>query len=242
MSHNLKQEKKRLSHIAKDFSMKTGFNGRLEKYRILTIKENLKGEKILDVGCADGLMTKELSKYFKHITAIDGSEKLIKRAEKYNLKNVKFIYTLFEEFNTKDKFDSVILSDILEHVKEPVRLMKMSKEWVKRNGRILILVPNAYSIHRQIGVMAGLLKDAHDLNATDIKNGHRRVYDLDLLKEDIKSAGLKIIKSGGMFFKPFSNSQMDSLQLNDNILDALYKMGTKFSPQLLAEIYVVCRK
>ena len=56
MRNNLSLEKKRLLNVTAGFSMKTGFNGKLEKYRILTIKEHLKNGEILDVGCADGLM------------------------------------------------------------------------------------------------------------------------------------------------------------------------------------------
>ena len=37
IKNDLKAEKKRLLNINKGFSMKTGFNGKLEKYRILTI-------------------------------------------------------------------------------------------------------------------------------------------------------------------------------------------------------------
>lgn len=240
MENNLKLEKKRLLNVNKGFSMKTGFNGRLEKYRILTIKENLKDGEILDVGCADGLMAKELSRYYNHITAIDGSEELINRAKQFNLKNVDFMYTLFEEFNPTIRFDSVILSDILEHVNDPISLLNMAKKWVKDNGVIVILCPNANSIHRNIGVLAGMLKDIHKLNKSDIRVGHRRVYDIESLSKDIKLSKLKIIKFGGMFLKPLSNDQMN--ELDDKVIDAFYLMGKKLNPELLSEIYVQCKK
>jgi len=240
MENNLKLEKKRLLNINKGFSMKTGFNGKLEKYRILTIKENLKDGEILDIGCADGLMVKELSKYFKHITAIDGSEELINRAKQFNLKNVDFIYTLFEEFESKIKFDSIILSDILEHVNDPISLLNMAKKWVKDNGVIVILCPNANSIHRNIGVLAGMIKDIYKLNKSDISVGHRRVYDIQSLSKDIKLAKLEIIKWGGMFLKPLSNEQMN--QLDDKVIEAFYLIGKKLDPELLTEIYVKCKR
>jgi len=240
MRNNLSLEKKRLLNVTAGFSMKTGFNGKLEKYRILTIKEHLKNGEILDVGCADGLMAKELAKSFKHITAIDGSEELINMAKQYKLKNVDFVYSLFEEFEPKIKFDSVILSDILEHVKNPIHLLKLAKKWVKDNGIILILCPNANSIHRNIGAMANMLKNIHKLNKSDIKVGHRRVYDIHSLRKDIELANLKIEKWGGMFLKPLSNEQMN--KLNDKVIDAFYSIGKQLDPKLLAEIYVQCKK
>ncbi|MBU2530982.1 MAG: class I SAM-dependent methyltransferase [Elusimicrobia bacterium] len=237
---NLELEKERLENISIDFSMKTGFNGRLEKYRSLTMKENIHGDNILDVACADGFMAQELSKYFKHITAIDGSEKLINEAKKLNLKNVDFVCTLFEEYNPEKKFDSILLCDILEHVNNPLDLLEKSSEWVKDDGVILILCPNANSIHRQIGVLAGMMKDIHELNETDKRVGHRRVYDIELLKKDINASNLKIIKWGGVFLKPLSNNQMD--QLDNKVVDAFYSIGKNLPPELLTEIYVKCEK
>ncbi len=236
----LKAERGRLSKIAKTFSMGTGFNGRLEKYRILSIKENIKGSHILDVGCADGFMARALAPHFSHITAIDGSEKLIARAKALRLKNVDFIWTLFEEYKPTRKFDSVILSDILEHISDPIALLKSARRWVKDSGRIVILCPNANSVHRHIGVLAGMLKSIHSLNATDRRVGHRRVYDIQLLTRDLKRAGLKVTKFGGMFFKPLSNDQMG--KLDDKVIEAFYEVGKSLPPEMLTEIYVQCRK
>lgn len=236
----LAREKKRLSKIGARFSMRAGFNGRLEKYRILTIRQNIKNGEILDVGCADGVMAQALAPYCKQITAIDGSAELIVRAKKMRLPNVDFICTLFEEFKAGKKFDTVILSDILEHVNNPVALLRLARRWVKDTGRVVLLCPNANSIHRQIGVFAGLLKDVHNLNATDRKVGHRRVYDIALLKKDIARAGLRVKKIGGMFLKPLANDQMDALP--DKVVDAFYRAGAKLPPELLTEIYVQCGK
>jgi 2-polyprenyl-3-methyl-5-hydroxy-6-metoxy-1,4-benzoquinol methylase len=236
----LKSEKGRLSKIAKTFSMGTGFNGRLEKYRIRSIQENIKGPNILDVGCADGFMARALAPYFKHITAIDGSEKLIARAKALRLKNVDFIWTLFEEYKPPHKFDSVILSDILEHINDPIALLKAASGWVKDSGRIVILCPNANSVHRHIGVHAGMLKSIYSLNATDHKVGHRRVYDIQLLTHDLKKAGLKVTKFGGMFFKPLSNDQMN--KLDNKVIEAFYEVGRQLPSEMLTEIYVQCRK
>ncbi|MEK7125707.1 MAG: class I SAM-dependent methyltransferase [Patescibacteria group bacterium] len=236
----LATEKKRLSKIGSRFSMRAGFNGRLEKYRILAIKDNLKNGEILDVGCADGVMAQALAPHFKHITAIDGSAELIAKARKLKLKNVDFICTLFEEFKPKEKFDSVILSDILEHVSNPVALLRLARHWLKADGRVVLLCPNANSIHRQIGVLAGLIKDVHDLNFTDKKVGHRRVYDIARLKKDIAKAGLRVKKVGGMFFKPLANDQMD--ELDDSVVEAFYQIGKSLPPDYLTEIYVQCGK
>jgi 2-polyprenyl-3-methyl-5-hydroxy-6-metoxy-1,4-benzoquinol methylase len=237
---NLVKEKKRLAQIGKDFTMGKGLTEKLGQYFVQIIKNDLINGYILDVGCADGIMAKRLSPFVKHMTAIDGSEKLIKKAKKLKLNNVDFIFTLFEEYRPKKQFDTIILSDILEHINEPVKLLSRCNEWIKENGVVIIISPNATSIHRQIGVLAGMLRDVHELNPTDIRVGHRRVYDIKILKQDIKKAGLKIIKSDGFFLKPLSDSQLENLP--DKVINAFYLIGNEVPKKFLALLYVVCGK
>lgn len=232
------KELDRLEKIAKHFSMLEGVNGRLEKYRIFTVNQHLKGKTVLDVGCADGVMAKALSGKFR-VTGIDGSKKLIERAQKSS-PNVEFIHTLFEDYKPKRKFDNIVLSFILEHVEDPIKLLKLSKEWVTDNGRIIALVPNAWSLHRRVGKILDLLSDVHDLNQTDLKQGHRRVYDLDLLKKDIKQTGSTILETGGYFIKPLSEAQM--VDWSDELLDAFYEVSKDFDPQYCMEIFAVFKK
>lgn len=236
----LQQEKKRLEDIGKTFTMESGLTKKVEKYFIQMLKEDLDPGQTLEVGCADGYLAKSLAKYTTHITGIDGSKKLIERAKRRRIKNATFIHSLFEEYEPQIKFDYIILCDILEHVIDPVNLLKFSRKWLKGNGKILIISPNANSIHRQIGLLAGMINDVHELNATDMKVGHRRIYDSKILKKDIKKASLRIIKEDGFFLKPLSDSQMEDLQ--DEVINAFYLIGEQVPYDLLALLYFVCKK
>ena len=233
-------EKKRLEEIAKDFTMESGLTKKVEAYFIEKIKKDLKKGRLLEIGCADGYLSKMLSEFPVKITAIDGSKKLIDKARRRKLRNVKFINTLYEEYKPEIQFDTIILSDILEHVSDPVDLLRKTKKWLKKNGRSIVISPNAYSLHRQIGVLAGMLGNAHDLNATDLKVGHRRVYDIKLLKAKIKKAELKVIKEDGFFLKPLSDVQMEDLP--NEVINAFYLIGKKIPKRFLALLYVVASK
>lgn len=235
----LSKEKKRLAEIGKNFTMGEGLTKKLGEYFIQLIKSDLKNGYILDVGCADGIMAKRLSPFVKHITAIDGSQNLIQKAKQLKLNNVDFIFTLFEQYKPSKKFDTIILSDILEHIEEPVKLLEKCRQWLKKKGVIIIISPNATSLHRQIGVLAGMLHDVHDLNPTDLRVGHRRVYDMNILKKDIKKAGLTIIKSDAFFLKPLSDSQLENLP--PEVINAFYLIGSKFPKKFRALLYAVCK-
>lgn len=81
----------------------------------------------------------------------------------------------------------------------------------------------------------GLLKRTDELNATDHKNGHRRVYNLERLERDFRDAGLKVAVSGGYWLKTLSNAQIDEYYTPE-MISAFLKLGEKY-PDIAGEIY-----
>jgi 2-polyprenyl-3-methyl-5-hydroxy-6-metoxy-1,4-benzoquinol methylase len=236
-----KLEKKRLAKIANWYqpsSQKMEFY--LINYRLDTVISAIKGPEVLEMGCSTGIMTSRLAKKYPSLTVVDGSEKYIKIVKKKNkAKNIKFIVSLFEDFQTKQLFDDIIMANILEHVKNPIYILKKAKGWLKNDGRIHILVPNAKSLHRKIGQKMGILKSIDAFTEGDKKIGHRRVYIKESLEKDVYKAGLKISKRTGIFLKPFSHSQMG--RLDKKILDAFYEIGKEL-PDYCTTIYFICKK
>lgn len=221
------------------FSTKTGFNSILLKLRYKELSSYYKGSSCLELGCADGEGTKMLVDYFDRVVAVDGSKKLINKAEKEILTNkVTFINSYFEDLNLKEKYDTIILAHILEHVDNPIDILKIAKKFIEKKGVIIVDVPNALSIHRQVGVLMGMIDSEYELNNADLSIGHKRVYDMKKLIKDVETAGLKVIKSGGIFHKPFSNDQLLEMLSKDGII-AFNEIGKRY-PDTSAEIYIIC--
>lgn len=222
-----------------EFSTKDGFNAILIKLRHEELKKYFIGTSCLELGCADGEGTKLLIDHFERIVAVDGSKKLIDRAKKeiLNLK-VSFIHSYFETLQLQESFDTVLLLHILEHVDDPVGILKQAKKFVRKGGKIILDVPNAMSIHRQVGVLMGMIDTVYTLNSADLSIGHKRVYDRVLLMKDIHKAALHIESWGGIFLKPFSNKQMHKY-FDSKAIHAFNELGRCY-PEIAAEIYVVC--
>jgi len=241
MSKKNQLEKERLKKVAKKYSPSEGeieFN--MINYRLDTMIPYLKGPKIFEMGCSTGAMTRRLAKKFSNLTVIDGSKNYIDYVRKLvKAKKVKFINSLFEDFKTEEKFDDIILANALEHVKNPVVVLKKAKSWLKKNGRVHIIVPNAESLHRRIGQKMGIIKKLISFNENDRKVGHRRVYIKKTLQKDVERAGLRVVKKQGIFLKPLSYFQMSGL---DKIfLDALYEIGKEL-PDYCSTIYFICKR
>lgn len=145
--------------------------------------------------------------------------------------------SLFEDYNPCRKFDNIVLGHVLEHVENPVDILRKCKSFLSDDGLILVAVPNCNSIHRQAAVKMGLLKCLNELNETDRYHGHRRVYSYQELREDFIAAGLRVVQSGGYWLKPVSNKQIEESWTEDMIW-AFMQLGEEY-PQIAAEIYMI---
>ena len=214
------------------------FDRKLIHYRYKTIKEYIQGPLGLELGSAEGEMTQYLIEDFKHLTSVDGSKELLKMIPPYE--NHTKVHSFFENYKPEKKFNTIIMEHILEHVDNPVEILNLAKAWLEEDGVILLGVPNANSIHRLAAVKMGMLKISNELNSRDYSLGHKRVYSMKTLTKDIRLAGLKIIKSGGVYFKPLSNGQIEN-NWNEDMIEGFFELGKDF-PDNCAEIYAICKK
>lgn len=237
---DLETEKKRLRNISEAHSYMDGFNGRLSKYRAKKILDVYKGRgKLLDIGAGEGVLASLIADTFDEIWILEDSEPYLRKA-KETLKNynVKYVSQLVEEFRTEAKFDLILASGILEHVKEPQEVLGKVKHWLGDRGLFIAIVPNATSLHRRVGLHMGLMNNYYELGELDFRVGHRRYYDLNYLREEVAKAGLHVIDFGGILLKPLPNAEMD--RLDERYCDALYEIGEDY-PELCAEIFAVCK-
>lgn len=195
----------------------------------------------LELGVGHGYSTEIFSKYFKEYTVIDGDKEVIKRYDKMHPHNtVKMINAYFEEYVPEKKYDVIILGFVLEHVDNPTGILKKYKEYLKPNGKMFITVPNAETLNRRVGKIAGLLERLEELSEHDLRCGHKRYYTVKTLKADIETCDFKISRIEGIYLKPLTTRQMISLGLSDQIIDGFLNVGREY-PELSLGILVEAR-
>lgn len=212
------------------------FDKRLIGFRYKTLKPHFKGAQGLEMGPAEGQMTQFLVRDFERLTVVEGAYTLLKRIPDYP--NIVKIHSLFEDFEPEWKFSSIIMEHILEHVENPVDLIRRAKTWLEPGGRLLLGVPNGNSFHRLAAAKMGLLEHPCQLNSRDLAQGHRRVYTHETFRHDIETAGVRIVEMGGVFFKALSNQQIQDNWSEEMIL-GFYELGKDF-PCHAADIFAVC--
>lgn len=235
-----KAEQVHLDHISYHSLYAVGTNPATIQYSFDIAKRYLTGETVLEMGPAEGVMTALLAQTGKKLTLVEGAKRFCEDLQ-VRFPDATVVHALFEEFETKESYDNIILGHVLEHVQDPVALLRCVKEWLKPDsGMLFAAVPNARSLHRQAAVMMGLLAQEDALNEMDIHHGHRRVFNPESFRNVFYQAGLKIDIFGGYWMKPVSNRQIEETW-TPQMLDAFMQLGERY-PDIAGEIYIVARR
>jgi len=107
------------------------------------------GKKVVELGCGFGAGGVLLDKYVTSYIGIDIDEEAIKYAKTYvaPLSNKLRYELLSESYNHVDDIqaDVGICYEVIEHVKEPEKLLTTLKRMVKQDGMIIVSTPNGLS-------------------------------------------------------------------------------------------------
>lgn len=205
-----------------------------------------KSGNFLELGSFKGDFTKRFLPYFDDITCVEVSDEAVAIAKNTFGDKVKFVQSLFETAALEGKFNNIVLTHVLEHIDDPVAVLKrVNDEWLADDGRFFLVCPNANAASRQIAVKMGLISHNAAITPAEAEHGHKITYTLDTLERDARAAGLKVVYRSGIFFKALANFQWDRLLNTDIIskeyLDGCFDLGQKY-PDLCSSIFLMCEK
>ena len=127
-----------------------GIPSRLRVKRIFKELGNIKGKKLLDIGCEAGYITLKLAQKGALVTGIDLIEEPI-RALRHSLKSqplkIRQRIKLRVADATKlpfaaDSFDIILATEVIEHITHLNRFVKNTAKVLKPGGILLITFPN----------------------------------------------------------------------------------------------------
>jgi 2-polyprenyl-3-methyl-5-hydroxy-6-metoxy-1,4-benzoquinol methylase len=164
-------------------------NGIHPKHRILNyhkffLDQIEKGSKVLDIGCGIGILAYDIAQKAKIVVGIDKNAQSINIASKQFQKgNIKYIVGDALTYRFNEKFDYIILSNVLEHIRERVLFLKNIKPIA---DFMLIRVP---MLNRSwLSVYKKELGFEYRLDKT-----HQIEYTIELFRLEMENADLRIL-------------------------------------------------
>jgi len=149
-------------------------------------------DSILDIGTADGLMLSDIKKKFSWINCvgIESSKELINYCKDPNIKIIEGnAYLLPFENNL---FDIIIAAAIIEHLKEPKKMLDESWRVLKNGGLLIITTPDPF--FNKIAELIGFFD----------KGGHEKTYNLKELKKILSKNNFQIVEAKKFMVSPIS--------------------------------------
>lgn len=187
--------------------------------RVEYIKQNcsLDGLKVLDVGCGGGILSVALANAGAKVTGIDADSEAIKVANAYAEKNQLSIHyecSPIEDYES-EAFDVIVCMELLEHVHDPLLVLKHCKRLLKPGGK-LFLSTISRTLKAYVSVIIAaeyvlnlLPKQTHDYQ--------KFIKPSELIAMG-REAGFDFIDLSGLYYNPVSRQASLTADVSANYL------------------------
>jgi 2-polyprenyl-3-methyl-5-hydroxy-6-metoxy-1,4-benzoquinol methylase len=197
--------------------------------------------RVLDLGCAGGQLAAELRKQGHHVTGVDRAE-------------IDGVRDRVDEFVSRDLddglpavltrhgFDIVIAADVLEHVREPDRLLADARDALATGGSIIACVPNFGHWYARVRVVSGTF--AYERRGI-LDVGHVRFFTRRTFNRMAAKAGFEVVRQQpiGLPFEVFARGSASGRANTARTLSIVDRLAvsawpTLFAYQFLSELRV----
>ncbi len=189
--------------------------------KILSLVKDYSPKSVLDVGCGNGYLLKEIRKTNKssRLVGIDVYKTKIKGVE---IKTGDITKRLNFEPNS---FDCIVLGEVIEHVPDPDFLLAEIRRVLAKGGILIVSTPNLVSWANRILVPLGIQPFFTEtssqvklgryfkiLGQNELAQGHLKIFTHRSLQEILEKEKFHIENKFGVpFFFPFPISLIDQV-------------------------------
>jgi len=126
-------------------------------------------KRVLDLGCGSGQLARALARRECDVVGFDINPKAVEEARKFcaHAGVADLDASSLDELLGDDRFDVVVLSDVLHRLRKPIALLDGAREMLLEGGYVLALVPNAAHGANRLALLDGSL----DLSAEQAADG-----------------------------------------------------------------------
>jgi 2-polyprenyl-6-hydroxyphenyl methylase / 3-demethylubiquinone-9 3-methyltransferase len=186
-------------------------------------RAGLKGNRVLDVGCGGGLLSEAMARAGANVTGIDLAPLTIEVAELHGLESgvaVKYLRQSAEAhaLDHAQTYDVVTCMEMLEHVPDPVSVLRAMHTLVKPGGHIFLS-----TLNRTLkAYLLAIVGAEYVLNLLPRgTHSYERFIRPSELGRWARAADLHVEDVSGLSYDPFTNVARLSAEADVNYLMAL---------------------
>ena len=183
-------------------------------------------KRVIDFGCATGYLAKLLAEQDCKTVGVEINPEAAKAAEQFceQVTVADLDYEDVVDIVGEQKFDVAVFGDVLEHLKDPWRVLKAAAGVLSPEGYVVASIPNVAHGAVRLALLAGHF-DYEELGLLD--NTHLRFFTHDSLGHLFESSGYCIESEDRTTLPVFGDSPLtpalERLQVSDELVETIAK-------------------
>jgi len=150
-------------------------------------------KRVLDIGCATGYLARALVAQGCTVSGVeyeaDAAEQARPTLDRLLVGDLEELDLV--EFFGRDQFDALVFGDVLEHLRDPLAVLRRARPLLARGGCVVISVPNIAHGAARLALLKGRW-EYRQLGLLDTT--HLRFFTLASLREMLREAGLAAVE------------------------------------------------
>ncbi|WP_354698447.1 Trans-aconitate 2-methyltransferase [Paraconexibacter sp. AEG42_29] len=177
------------------------------------------GDRVLEFGCATGLMTALFAERDVRIHALERSPEYVARAQARALPQTTVHEGSILEWTPPGRFEHVVATNIVGELDDPGAFLVHCREHLAPGGLLHLTANNPRSLHRLVAREMGLLDDLGAVSERGARYASSPLLSAEDIETLARAAGLICLHRSGVVVKPLTNGQL--AELPDAVIDGL---------------------
>lgn len=180
------------------------------------------GDRVLEFGCATGLMTSLFAQRPVTVDALERSPAYVARARARGLPAVTVHHGAILEWQPEGSYEQVVAANLLNELPDPPEFLAHCRRHLAPGGLLHVSVNNPRSLHRLLAREMGLIADLAQVSDRGARFPSTQLMDADDVEQLAAAAGLTCVHREGIVAKPLTNAQMAGLA--DDVIEGLDRL------------------
>lgn len=145
--------------------------------------------RVLELGCSSGYVSERLAAAGNSVVGVESNDGDARAAERFCERVVVGDLETMELPGSGGEYDAVLCGDVLEHLRNPVEVLRRVRPLLKPDGRLVVSVPNVANAWVRLQLLLGRFRytDRGLLDRTHVHFFTRRT-----LCEELLQAGFEV--------------------------------------------------